>query len=620
MTAIDVSEDKLHREESKVLELLLRDQTTRRNIIWATSSYEYLGKGFAPHQPLGRSKVTGVYKNLIQPRSEKHLTEQKSRTKVRAEVFTPTWIVDKQVMIALDSLKELSFEDYIDSKWLEITCGEAPYIVTPYDTVTGEPLDLADRVGFLDRKLQRISREVSEPETWLHWVMRAYQASYGYEYQGDSLLLARENLYMTFLDYYQEKFSQSPNEETKKKIARIISYNLFQMDGLAYVTPYSEKKKDEVQLSLFEEYQEEEADNQAQETQIKDWKKNRKIGFQRLSSGENEMKFDVVIGNPPYQEELKGTSDKPIYNYFIDESEKIAKKSILITPARFLFDAGKTPKIWNKKMLNAPHLKVAYYEQNSAKVFAGTDIKGGVAITYIDKEEDFGAIGTFTPFSELNSILQKVIHHEGFENIVSVIHLQNRFNLEALYEDYPEYRQIVGSAGKEKRLTTSIFTQLGVFKDEREEGDMAILGLINNKRVYKYINPKYIEDHPNLNKYKVILPSSNGSGAIGEVLSTPLVGFTQTFLSFGAFDTREEAEKYLKYIKTKFARALLGTLKITQHNFKDTWVNVLLPTSAVAEVIDWNQSIVEIDRQFYKLFKFTPEEITFIETKVKEME
>lgn len=162
---------------------------------------------------------------------------------------------------------------------------------------------------------------------------------------------------------------------------------------------------------------------------------------------------------------------------------------------------------------------------------------------------------------------------------------------------------------------SSIFSE-----NSKNPNDLKILGVINNKRKWRYINSEYIEDHPNLHKFKVILPGSNGSGAIGEVLSTPLIGHTQTFISFGAFNTREEAEALLKYIKTKFARTMLGTLKITQSNKKDTWKNVPLQDFTAQSDINWNQSIANIDQQLYKKYGLNTKEIDFIEEKVRAME
>lgn len=403
MTTIDISEETLARESSGLLRTLLKDRTTNKSIVWATHSYELLGKGFGAHDRITPSRVTGDYANLIQPRSEKSKYEQKDRTKVRAEVFTPTWLVKKQVDTVDQEYQDLDLEAYLNLKWLEITCGEAPYMVARYDTVTGQALSLEERVGFLDRKLHRLSKEEHDEEQWFKGAVKAYQNSYGYEFQGDSLLLARENLFASFIDYYQAKFAQEPSSSQKKTIARIISYNILQLDGLTYTVPYSEEAKDTVQLSLFEEIAEQ--TSQPQKAQIKDWKTNELTDFERLSKGETPMKFDVVIGNPPYQED-GGARDEPIYHYFIEESYKVGDKVSLITPARFLFNAGQTPKTWMKKMLSDRHLKVQFYKQKSNDVFSGTDIKGGIAITYRDVDKVLGPIGTFTIFEELNSIVK----------------------------------------------------------------------------------------------------------------------------------------------------------------------------------------------------------------------
>lgn len=336
------------------------------------------------------------------------------------------------------------------------------------------------------------------------------------------------------------------------------------------------------------------------------------------------MKFDFAIGNPPYQEETVDTSDKPIYNIFMDGAYDVADKVELITPARFLFNAGKTPKAWNEKMLSDPHLKVLEYTQCSATVFANTDIKGGVAVTYRDKTQDFGAIETYSIFPELNTILHKVLTANDFETIMENIIQQNKWNLDLVLSEHPEIKGTIGSGGTERRLTTPIFT-LEIFRETKQQDDVKILGLISNKRHYKYIERRYIQDNGNIDKYKVILPASNGSGALGEVLSTPLCGkpfcgYTQSFISIGAFDKKEEAEAALKYVKSKFARVMLGVLKVTQHNHKPAWRYVPLQDFTSKSDIDWSGTVEEIDRQLYKKYKLTKAEIKFIETHVKAME
>ena len=326
------------------------------------------------------------------------------------------------------------------------------------------------------------------------------------------------------------------------------------------------------------------------------------------------MKFDVVIGNPPYQEETKDTSDKPIYNYFMSEAYKFADKVCFITPARFLFNAGKTPKKWNAKMLNDKHLKVAYYEQDSSNVFPNTDIKGGVAITYRDTQKDFGKIGTFTHFEELNSILRKVVNN-SFESIEPIVGVQLDYKFKKEFN--------ISQVG----LKTNVFNkQKHLFTDSRvTDTQIAILGLNGRNRIYKYIEEEYFILPQNHQKWKVYLPTSNGSGAIGEVLSTPLIGepligHTETFIGIGEFDNQEEAENLLKYIKTKFARTMLGTLKITQHNLASTWKNVPLQNFTNNSDIDWSQSIAQIDQQLYKKYGLSEKEIAFIEEKVRAME
>ena len=623
---IDISEESLAKESADLLKILLKDRTTKKNIVWATHSYELLGKGFAPSNRITPSRVTGAYANLIQPRSEKSKYEQKDRTKIRAEVFTPTWLVAKQNGYVESELGSLSLEEYVDLRWLEVTCGEAPYMVTRYDTVTGEEIPLSERVGFVDRKLQRISREVSDEATFYELVKKAYRASYGYEYQGDSLLLARENLLATFEDYYLAKIGNQPTLEQKKEIATIISYNVFQMDGLEKNSPYSASQGQSQQLSLFtDELEIQEAEES--KTQIKDWKKNKMIGFERLSSEESEMKFDVVIGNPPYQEEAQGTStkDMPIYHKFISESYKISKKASLITPARFLSNAGGTPKTWNQQMLNNQHVKVSFFEQKSGNVFPGTDIKGGVAVTYYDTEQEFEPIEVFVPFIEMNSIRKKVIK-KNFESIDQFVTNRGSYRYsDLIYTDFPNLMKRVS----DRRVASNAFEKLPelFFDVKPEDGNeyIKIYGRFNNERVYKWFRKDYVTCPSNFEKYKIILPKANGSGAIGEVLSTPVIGYpvigyTETFISVGEFNSLEEAEACLKYIKSKFLRTMLGVLKITQDNTKAVWHYIPLQDFTVNSDIDWTQSVADIDRQLYQKYDLSPEEIAFIETHVREMD
>ena len=352
----------------------------------------------------------------------------------------------------------------------------------------------------------------------------------------------------------------------------------------------------------------------------------KKAGFWKLE-GNEDMKFNAVVGNPPYQLMASGDANgsDPIYHLFIDAACQIGERVSFIHPARFLFNAGKTPKEWNQKMLNDEHYKVVKYWSNSADVFPTVDIKGGVAVTYWDKTQSFGKIGVFVSYPELRSILEKVLKRN--EKALSIImNPQNKYNFENLYRDYPHYKNIIGSDGMDKRLRPNAFDKLDIFSvTQKEKNDLGIHGLIKNKRVIRYIPQQYIEKSIDLDKFKVLVPKANGSGAIGEVLSTPLIGepligYTGSFIGIGAFNTKDEAENAMKYIKTRFARTLLGTLKVTQDNPIDTWANVPLQDFTSASDIDWTQSIPDIDKQLYKKYNLSPEEIAFIESKIKAME
>lgn len=348
-----------------------------------------------------------------------------------------------------------------------------------------------------------------------------------------------------------------------------------------------------------------------------------------------DFKFDVVIGNPPYQDESVGdsTSAPPVYDKFMDAAYSVGHKVELITPARFLFNAGSTPKSWNQKMLNDEHLKVMYFNQNSAEVFPGTDIKGGVAVTYRDSEVNYGAIRTFTTFPELKSILDKVSRLSQ-KSLSSIMTGRGLYRLtETALKEHPEITKIQSKGHKTDVGTGAfkLFKDLLFFTKKPNDSDayVKVLGLLDEERRYLWIKSKYLSKPNNFDKFKVILPNSNGCGLIGEVQSSPvigepiigkpLMGYTETFISVGSFETYTEAESAYKYVCSKFARAMLSILKITQHNPKEKWTKVPLQDFSDASDIRWSVSVDEIDKQLYNKYSLNQHEIDFIETHVKEM-
>lgn len=300
---IDISEDSIQQIGKNLLDLLLTDRSTKKHIVWATSDYvEKFGERYSPECEITPDLITGFYSATIRPRVTKDKSEQNSRTRDKAEVFTPSWICNKQNnlvdeqwfgradvfnttdgkrwkvhkgKIAFPGKAKKTWQDYVRAKRMEITCGEAPYLVSRYDTVTGKIIeDVNKRIGLLDRKLRIVNENTDNESDWMEWVKKAYQSIYGYEFQGDNLLLARENLLYTFVDNMIYKFGREPSSSEMWQIAYIISWNIWQMDGLTYSAPYSavEHKEDNIQLALFDF--EEEIDTEPKDLVpciIRDW-------------------------------------------------------------------------------------------------------------------------------------------------------------------------------------------------------------------------------------------------------------------------------------------------------------------------------------------------------------
>lgn len=364
------------------------------------------------------------------------------------------------------------------------------------------------------------------------------------------------------------------------------------------------------------------------------------------------MKFDFCIGNPPYQETRETTKDMPVYNDFMDAAYTVADKVELITPAKFLFNSGATPKQWNEERLNDEHFKILEYEQDSSKVFSNTSIPGGVAISYRDLSKSFGAIVIFSAYPEMNSFRNKILCSINFAGIDSIMFPYSAYTLsEAFWIDHPERRSRVeyiikhrNELSKEKKkgelsnyriITTNIFDLIpeDFFDVQPNDGEKycRIVGRKNNQRCSKYIRLKYIDVASNYEKFKVLISIADGaSGYIGNpiparitgqaIVIGPNTGYTQTFQSIGSVETESEANNIATYVRTKFARAALGLLKITQHYPVDKWKYVPLQDFTSDSDIDWSKTIKEIDQQLYKKYGLSDEEIDFIETHVKEME
>lgn len=345
--------------------------------------------------------------------------------------------------------------------------------------------------------------------------------------------------------------------------------------------------------------------------------------FWKANNNRN-MKFNAVVSNPPYQ---VGVNKEPLYHHFISIGMEIGDLGTLIHPGRFLFNAGKTPKAWNQKMLNDEHFKVVKYWKKSDEVFDAVDIKGGVAVTMWDKQNVIGPIGTFVLHDELRTIQEKV-ESLGEESFSKIVYSRDLYQLtESFYKENPELegRQSKGHRFDLGTTAFSLFPE--VFSDEKPAGDgyALVVGRENDTRIGKWIKKEYLKLPDNFESYKIAFPVANGSGKFGECLSDPFVcgpycAQNTTFLCAGNFYTLFEAQSCLKYVKTKFARCMLGIFKVTQHTTREAWRAVPLQNFTQQSDINWDLSIPELDAALYQKYNLTQDEIDFIESNVSAMQ
>lgn len=301
---------------NKQLKALLKDKTTKKNIIFATSVYSSQGRPIKETEQITVEILKKFTQDEIQPRVLKNREQQQERTRAKAEVFTPSWICNKMNNHCDEEWfgrknvfnteqdhgwkinpEEIVFEDtegwkkYVDSKRLEITCGEAPYIVSRYDAATGELIEIKQRIGILDRKLRVVNENTDNETEWFKWVLRAYQSVYGYEFQGDNLLIARTNLLITFVDYMQDRWNRMPTEIEIKKIVNVIVWNLWQMDGITGRIPFQKSKEEYHQFSLFDFAVLEDSETQSEDElsegycRIYDWRSDKSLMYKSMKDG-----------------------------------------------------------------------------------------------------------------------------------------------------------------------------------------------------------------------------------------------------------------------------------------------------------------------------------------------
>ena len=318
---IGIQDEILRINSLGLLDRLLADKTTKANILWATDAYSDMGSDYQRDKEIKAPLITGEHSGIIKNRARKALEQQFERTRQHAEVFTPLWVCAKMNDYAdevwfgrpevftkdgepteqVEFPKGKSWQRYVDSRRLEITCGEAPYLVSRYDVSTGESIPIERRIGLLDRKLRVVNENAITEDEWLKWTLRAFQSTYGYEFQGDNVLISRVNLLTTFEEYLTARWKRKPTKKEYAEITNIIAWNLWQMDGLTSALPYCKAEDEYRQLSIFDWLgmnENVDAANTQPRCRIMNWLGGRSVEFINLPiRGNHGMKFDFIIGN-----------------------------------------------------------------------------------------------------------------------------------------------------------------------------------------------------------------------------------------------------------------------------------------------------------------------------------
>lgn len=639
--------------DASLVAILLADRSSGAFIRWAYNAYTTHGESYAADQEIYPHQV-----HLIQERTRKTQEEQRDRTKKSAEVFTPAWLCNAMIN-ARDAVyfgreevfnrmeapswtptrktidfpttasgRRLAWERYIDARCLEITCGEAPFLVSRYDAADGRPIPLAERIGILDRKLRIIGEHTCTAEDWFHWAKRALESAYAYEYQGDSLFLARLNLFLSISEYHRHLWKRPLNRHQQEEVARILSWNLWQMDGLTATTPFV-TKQGKPEDSLFDFYAIT-AERRPLRSLIRDWRGKKTIRFSELNLS-TTMKFDFVIGNPPYQEMSKNKMTRSIYPDFVRSSQAIGQIVSLVMPARWMSGENgpyRETQYFIDEMLKGDHLQSFHLYPNSSDLFPNVDIKGGVCFFVWNRAYSCDRVNyTITENGAYKKVLTSFRIAENviirFPELISI--LEKTKAISTIYlNTWVSSRNPFG-------FISDLFTKnkegvSRISEEKQQDDDYLVHGLLKNKRVIRYIPNSALKKNIHIaHSYKVFLPRANGSGVFGEVFSTPMIGTpmmicTETFLQIGVFDNCTEAENLLKYVKTKYFRTMVGIKKTAVFNYKECFTFVPLQDFTAASDIDWSRSVAEIDRQLYAKYGLSAEEVAFIEEKIKPME
>lgn len=635
---VNIQDDMIELQKLGLLDKLLADKTTKRHILWGTNAYREYGEQYAKYCEIFVTRILFHSFDVIKTRVRRDVKQQVGRTKMHGEVSTPLWVCNKMIdaidcdwftmkTLPIDAWQQVdtlfqqtkkSWKTYVDNKRLEITCGEAPYLVQRYDGTNGNMIPVEERRGVLDRKLHVISEYVTTREEWIYWATRALEATFGYEYQGDNLLIARVNVIKTFIEFYTHRWNEVLDVNILNRLANKVTWNLWQMDGLTDTIPCHIDSMEEI--SLFEEP----IKNVTQSVcRIYDWRNMKQsIVFATMKGRQTGMKFDYVIGNPPFQEDTNGAGRqaRPLYNLFFEQIKDTRPKSIsLITPSRW-FSGGMGLNKFREEMMNDRSIKVIFDYTNAKDLFPNNSISGGVNF-FIWKSNYKGDCrfvnttnGVRTELTRpLNEFPILIRYNQAVDIIRKVTCCTSNYLTDIASGLMPfglstNYRGNVNKSNDNELILHATDGCTYISKVEINKGFEYI-------DKYKVLISKTGAEHagePNKEGKFRVIPSSLKVIGPNEIC-------THSYFLIGSNEKKELAENTCKYMKTQFVRFLM---LITMSGFglsKNTLIFVPLQNFSEKSDIDWSQPIPNIDQQLYKKYKLTQEEINFIETNVKEM-
>ena len=635
---VNIQDDMIELQKLGLLDKLLADKTTKRHILWGTKAYREYGEQYAKYCEIFVTRILFHSFDVIKTRVRRDVKQQVGRTKMHGEVSTPLWVCNKMIdaidcdwftmkTLPIDAWQQVdtlfqqtkkSWKTYVDNKRLEITCGEAPYLVQRYDGTNGNMIPVEERRGVLDRKLHVISEYVTTREEWIYWATRALEATFGYEYQGDNLLIARVNVIKTFIEFYTHRWNEVLDVNILNRLANKVTWNLWQMDGLTDTIPCHIDSMEEI--SLFEEP----IKNVTQSVcRIYDWRNMKQsIVFATMKGRQTGMKFDYVIGNPPFQEDTNGAGRqaRPLYNLFFEQIKDTRPKSIsLITPSRW-FSGGMGLNKFREEMMNDRSIKVIFDYTNAKDLFPNNSISGGVNF-FIWKSNYKGDCrfvnttnGVRTELTRpLNEFPILIRYNQAVDIIRKVTCCTSNYLTDIASGLMPfglstNYRGNVNKSNDNELILHATDGCTYISKVEINKGFEYI-------DKYKVLISKTGAEHagePNKEGKFRVIPSSLKVIGPNEIC-------THSYFLIGSNEKKELAENTCKYMKTQFVRFLM---LITMSGFglsKNTLIFVPLQNFSEKSDIDWSQPIPNIDQQLYKKYKLTQEEINFIETNVKEM-